>query len=279
VAHALGRNDRCANGAREHALGLSRCDNVHLIPGLGAHRLDRLEPEHLEKLYRRMVERGSAPATAHQAHRTIRAALNEAVRRGNLTRNPALLAKTPHVIEKEIQPFSIDEVKSLLAEASKRRNSARWAIAFALGLRQGEVLGLRWSDVSLDDGSLRARRGRMRPTYAHGCVTPCNKKAGYCPNRRQTRADAEDTKSRAGRRTVGLPEALVKLLASHKAVQDCDARSLSAVVGRRLGLCLRDRTFAQPPTLTITSGNACFATPVSETVACTTLGTPRRPCC
>lgn len=169
-----------------------------------------------------MVEWGSAPATAHQAHRTIRAALNEAVRRGNLTRNPALLAKTPRVIEKEIQPFSIDEAKALLAEASKRRNSARWAIALALGLRQDEVLGLRWSDVSLDDGSLQVRRGRMRPTHAHGCVTPCNKKAGYCPNRRQTRADAEDTKSRAGRRTVGLPEALVKLLASHKAVQDCE---------------------------------------------------------
>lgn len=52
----------------------------HLIRGLGAHRIERLEPEHLERFYRRMQETGSAAATAHQAHRTIRTALNEAVR-------------------------------------------------------------------------------------------------------------------------------------------------------------------------------------------------------
>src|SRR5262245_23810941 len=44
---------------------------THLIPGLGKHRLDRLQPEHLEKLYAKMIESGSAPGTAHQVHRTI----------------------------------------------------------------------------------------------------------------------------------------------------------------------------------------------------------------
>jgi Phage integrase, N-terminal SAM-like domain len=68
---------------------------VHLIPGVGAHRLDRLEPEHLERLYVRMMRNGSAAGTAHQAHRTIRTALGEAVRRGHLARNPAALAKAP----------------------------------------------------------------------------------------------------------------------------------------------------------------------------------------
>lgn len=68
----------------------------HLIPGVGAHRIEKkLEPENLETLYRQMMRAGSAAGTAHQAHRTIRTALNEAVRRGHLIRNPATLAKPP----------------------------------------------------------------------------------------------------------------------------------------------------------------------------------------
>jgi integrase len=194
--------------------------NTHLIPGLGAHRLDQLQPEHLERLYARMVKRGSSPGTAHQAHRTIRAALNEAVRRGHLLRNPVLLAKPPRLLDIEVEPFTIDEVKLILKQAAKHRNSARWAIALALGLRQGEVLGLKWANVDLDAGLLHVRRGRLRPRYAHGCAKPCGRKAGYCPNRVQVRPDTDDTKSRAGRRTVGLPTALVQLLRVHRAEQD-----------------------------------------------------------
>jgi hypothetical protein len=50
---------------------------VHLIPGLGAHRLRKLEAEDLEKLYRKMIREGAKPGRVHQVHRTIRAALNE----------------------------------------------------------------------------------------------------------------------------------------------------------------------------------------------------------
>jgi Phage integrase, N-terminal SAM-like domain len=53
----------------------------HLVPGLGAHRLAKLEPEHLERFYKKMQDNGSSAGTAHQAHRTVRAALNEAKRR------------------------------------------------------------------------------------------------------------------------------------------------------------------------------------------------------
>ena len=57
---------------------------VHLIPGIDARWLDRLEPEHAEKLYAEMQRNGSSAGTAPHVHRTIRNALNEAVRRGHL---------------------------------------------------------------------------------------------------------------------------------------------------------------------------------------------------
>jgi integrase len=50
--------------------------------------------------------------------------------------------------ETEVEPYAVEEVQRLLLEAGKRRNSPRWMLALALGLRQGETLGLRWSDVA-----------------------------------------------------------------------------------------------------------------------------------
>ena len=201
---------------------------VHLVPGIGAHRLDRLQPEHLERLYVRMMAAGSSPGTAHQAHRTARTALGEAVHRGHLLTNPAALAKAPRLSETEVEPFSIEDVQRILAAAGERRNGARWAVALALGLRQGEALGLRWTDVDLDAGTLAVRRSRNRPRYEHGCGGICGKdRAGYCPRRRQVRANAGDTKSANGRRVIGLPAELIKLLRAHRAVQDRE-RQLAA---------------------------------------------------
>ncbi|EMF50602.1 site-specific integrase [Streptomyces bottropensis] len=193
----------------------------HLIPGLGAHRLDRLKPEHIEVFYAKMQANGSKPATAHQVHRTLRTALNEAVRRGHLGKNPVQLAKAPKTGEYEVEPYTVQEVQRLLKAADQHRNSARWAVALALGLRQGEVLGLRWEDVDLDSGFLIVRRSRHRPQYAHGCMAPCGRKtAGYCPERRRTNPELSTTKSRAGRRAVGLPEQLVDLLRAHFKAQE-----------------------------------------------------------
>jgi integrase len=195
---------------------------VHLIPGVGKHRLDKLQPEHLERLYVKMMKGGSAAGTAHQAHRTIRTALNEAVRRRHITSNPASLAKAPRLSEDEVEPYTVDEVRRILDVASQGRTGARWAIALALGLRQSEALGLRWTDIDLDAGTLIVRRSRLRPKWLHGCDTPCGRKyPGYCPQRRPAREeDSVETKSRAGRRGIGLPEELIAILRKHREQQD-----------------------------------------------------------
>jgi integrase len=202
----------------------------HLIPGVGQHKLHKLRPEHLERLYITMLKKPTKggtltkPATAHQVHRTVRTALNEAVRRGYLGKNPALLAKAPRVVEEEIEPYTVDDVKRLLETALSRRNGARWAIALALGLRQGEALGLKWDDVDLEHATLRVRRSRVRPKYRHGCTVPqCGRKyAGYCPARVPIRPATGDTKSSAGRRIIGLPAELCALLDAHRAEQDAE---------------------------------------------------------
>src|SRR5512142_2346049 len=169
LAYPLDRHHR-GTPARigEHARRLPRRRGKASHPGIGAHRLERLTPEYAEKLYAKMQREGLAAGTAHHVHRTLRNALNEAVRRGHLARNPVLLTKSPKLTEEEVEPYGLDEIQRLLSAVTERRNGARWVVALALGLRQGEALGLKWSDVDLDNATLRIRRGRLRPKYAHG---------------------------------------------------------------------------------------------------------------
>jgi integrase len=166
-----------------------------------------------------MIEAGARPATAHQVHRTLRSALGEAERRGHMGRNPAQLVRPPRIVAEPVEPFSIEEVKKVLAAAKESRNEARWAVALALGLRQGEALALRWDDIDLDAKSLRVRATRLRPAYAHGCDGDCGKTAGYCPQRLETNGTVGATKSAAGNRVVGLPDELVALLRDHRRQQ------------------------------------------------------------
>jgi len=192
----------------------------HLIPGIGSHRLDRLQPEHIEKLYARLRGNGLKPATVHQVHRTLRAALNEALRRGQIVRNPAVIAKAPRLVEEEIEPFTVAEAQRILQVAAERRNGVRFALALAIGLRQGEALGLQWRDLDPAAGTLTVRRAIQRHTWQHGCGGECGRKRGAdCPARRGGGLLVVDTKSRAGRRTIGIPRPLIEWLERHQKAQ------------------------------------------------------------
>ena len=67
---------------------------------------------------------------------------------------------------------------------------------------------------------LAIRRGRLQPRYQHGCGDRCGRKPGYCPQKINTRRETKDTKSRAGRRSIGVPKPLLDLLARHRCEQE-----------------------------------------------------------
>ncbi len=201
----------------------------HLIPGLGGHRLIRLEPEHVERFYAKMQAKGASPGTAHHVHRTLSSALGEAVRRGHVTKNVAKVARAPRLKDTEIEPVSLVDTRRLLEVANAQpRNGARWVIALALGLRQGEVLGLRWSDIDFEKNTLAPREKLQRRTWKHGCqpANPCGKKRGAdCPERHGGGLVLDSLKSKAGRRVWAMPVPVREHLLRHQEAQTAERRT------------------------------------------------------
>jgi integrase len=192
----------------------------HIKPALGHHRLDRLQPEHLEKFYADLADiKRLSPAMHLQQHRVISRALKIAMQRGRVARNVGTLVAAPTLKRTEVVPFDESEARKILAVAAGRRNAARWSVALAMGIRQGEALGATWADVDLEGGTWRVSQGLQRQAYRHGCGSaPCGNKPLKCPQRTGGLLFVEP-KSEKGKRTIGIPSQLVVALRAHRQAQ------------------------------------------------------------
>ena len=158
-----------------------------IVPQLGRHRLDRLQPEHLDAFYTSLAAQGLQPNTIVQIHRIVSRALKVAWKRGKVGRNVATLVDAPIGEDVDIEPLSQDEARQILHAAASRRNGARWSVALAVGIRQSEAIGLRWQYVDLDAGTIEVGWQLRRARYRHGCDDPAtctvNRHRVRCPKR------------------------------------------------------------------------------------------------
>jgi hypothetical protein len=177
---------RVSAGLRPNTVAGYRTDLKYVTrSGVGRVRLRDLTAEHMERVYSYILGLPRAgPGSVAHVKRTLNAALNIAVQRGHLARNPVLIAAAPRHTQPELEPYTPEEIRQLLTAAAHRRNGVRWSLAL-LGLRQGEVLGLRWPDVDLDSGELTVRHTLTWLVWHHGCSRggECSKPAARCPQR------------------------------------------------------------------------------------------------
>src|SRR5215217_9401387 len=166
----------------------------HIVPALGRIKLKDLNSAHLRSFYRDRLDSGRAPATVHKLHVVLHKALKAAVADGLIPRNAAAGLKLPRITREEINPLSPKETHRLLEAASGDRLEALYVLAIATGLRQGELLALKWEDVDLERGVLRVRRTLTR---AGGKVS------------------LGEPKTKKSRRSVNLTAAAVEALQSH----------------------------------------------------------------
>lgn len=132
--------------------------NLHLLPVLGKRKLRSLTPGHLRSLYADRLEAGFAPRTVGHVHVLLKQILRQAVADGLLSRNVAESVKPPSGGGQEIHPLSAEEVGRFFWAASGSRYEALYVLAVTAGLRRGELLGLRWDDLDLEDRTLQVRR-------------------------------------------------------------------------------------------------------------------------
>src|SRR5215211_3608307 len=138
----------------------------YIIPAIGCIKLGKLTPTHVQHLYREMQDRGLSARTVRYTHAVLRRALKQAKRWGMVDRNVAEDVDPPRLKRDEIQPLDREQTRKLLEAAEGDRLHAFYVVAVTAGLRPGEMLALRWSDVDLEAGTLRINRALSDSEFA-----------------------------------------------------------------------------------------------------------------
>ncbi len=168
---------------------------LHINPNLGHHQLAKLTPQHVQAFLNSRTEAGLSPRTVQYIRAILRRALGQAMKWGLVARNVATLVDPPRSRRSEVRPLTPDQARLFLEAVRGDRLEALYVVAVALGLRQGEVLGVRWEDVDLEAGNLRVRHALQRVGGKLQLVEP---------------------KTERSRRTVDLPAPAIDALRAHR---------------------------------------------------------------
>lgn len=176
---------------------------ARVIPALGDKKLRALTVDMFQRLYQEW-ETELSPNTIRTIHGIIRQALEDAVRWKKLPYNPAQHAKLPKARKAEISMLSNGEIERLLACAQQMKLYALFRMALLLGMRRGELLGLKWSDIDLETATLKIER---TVSYMKD------------PKLGKHRFIVGPPKTQASKRTIHLPYDIVEVLRQHREQQ------------------------------------------------------------
>jgi len=171
---------------------------LHAVPELGRLPLARLSPQHLQRLYASRLAAGLSPTTVGHLHAVLHRALAQATRWGLVVRNVASLATRPRAQRQEMVTFSPEQAGSFLEAAQGDRYAALYTLALTTGMRQGELLALRWRDLDLEARTVQVRATLQRTRDGFAFTEP---------------------KTTSSRRQVALTRAAVDALRRHRARQ------------------------------------------------------------
>jgi integrase len=172
----------------------------HIIPAFGTMKLSKLDTPNIQALYSAKLRDGLKPSSVRYIHAVLHRALSKAVELRLIARNPAASADPPKVRHDEITPLDNDQTREFLDAARGQKHEALYVLSLTCGLRMGESLGLRWSDIDFDKGTLRVNRQLQRM-----------RRDGDRPGRL-----VFSEPKNASRRTIDLPQRALEALRSHR---------------------------------------------------------------
>ena len=129
--------------------------NLHLLPVLGDIQMSRITKADISRLFTSLAKKGLSQSSLRLIRALLSSVFKEAKHLDLIFESPIEGYKVPKGEKRPIQPLSADEVRELLLAHSGTLMEARLHLALLYGLRQGEALGLRWSDIDLESRTLK----------------------------------------------------------------------------------------------------------------------------
>lgn len=189
----------------------------YIVPYIGRVKLSKLSAEQVQRMLAQLHDRGLAPSTIRYAHSVLRNALNEAVRLSIIPRNVALLVKKPRERRVEMKCWDPEQTLRFLDAARDDRLFALYVVALSTGMREGELLALRWRDVSLpangSAGSIRVQHTLHWRGNSAGLLE----------------LSLEEVKTERGRRKIDLSAEATQALREHRARQKAERLKLGPI--------------------------------------------------
>ena len=129
--------------------------NNFIIPHLGQTELSKITPRQIQTLYNDLKSSNRlSDENIRKIHTIINNSLNKAFKWEMIVRNPAALVEVPQVAKKEIDVWNEEEIHRFLSFAKDSRYYAAFLLALTTGMRQGEILGLRWKDIDVENRTI-----------------------------------------------------------------------------------------------------------------------------
>jgi len=175
----------------------------YVLPNIGSHKLRSLRPEHVRKLHRDIMSASSSLSTVQRAHAVLRSMLSEAMREQYVDRNVASLVRAPRGERVDVKWWTATEATVFLDSLEGHPFVGLFTLALALGMRRGELLGLRWQDVDLEGRKLHIRQTIQRLGKAEGLVIG-------------------PPKTNRSRRSIPLPQLCINALEKRRVLQQVD---------------------------------------------------------
>ena len=126
----------------------------HIIPYFNRKELNSITPLEISKMYVKLSENNTS-ATLSEIHKILSLSLKHAVKLGIIKSNPMSLVKKPKPIKKELSVWTKDESREFLNQIKGERLYPIFHLALSTGMRQSELLGLRWKDISFENATLQ----------------------------------------------------------------------------------------------------------------------------
>lgn len=173
---------------------------LHVVPFIGNVQVAKLSPIQVEQMYTDRLKAGLSPTTVHQIHNVLHKALDQALRWNYTLRNVTELVDSPQPVNPEIAYWTHEEVAAVFTAARGEEIEAFIWMGVLTGMRRGEMLGLKWGDISFDRAVLSVARTLSRGESGVWITG--------------------EPKTASGRRQIELSDELLAVLRQHKARQN-----------------------------------------------------------